>query len=195
MPELAIDLSGSEGNFMYRFPSGLPAGRRYPLPEGNFVGRVDWLEYLAFWAMNDQELPTSVDVLDVTFVDADGVIHPAEASFRAEALANRITMQSAGNTDLKAVKGNFDAIGVQPVISIGFGFDKNGYIIEQLETDPPLDIQPGRRMLWTIFGHVRRDAPKYGANAGGVEAWADFASEAVAADMARRLARIFDIRY
>lgn len=191
--KIVISVTGSEGDFGYAFPSGAPIGAPYPLPNGNFVGRVDWLDYLAFWGMIDQEMPESVDVLDVAYLDAHGVREVAEADFRAEVLINRVAEQCGLGLAPVVVAENFDAIEVKPVRVWGFDLSR-GKVTENVEAMECADVTEDGSIFWTVYGHVRQDSPIYGPNAGGVESWFDFTHESDARAMASQLASVLKLK-
>ena len=190
---IVISVTGSEGNFAYAFPSGAPIGAPYPLPNGNFIGRVDWLEYLAFWGMIDQEMSESADVLDIAYLDAHGVREVAEVDFRAEVLINRIAERCGLGSAPKVVAENFDAIEVKPVAVWGFDL-ADGKVSENVEALEASDVTDEGSIFWTISGHVRQDSSIYGPNAGGAESWFDFRHESDARAMASQLATVLNLK-
>lgn len=196
MSAATIVISGSEGEFAYAFPSGRPVEAPYPLPGGNFVGQVIWTEYFRFWGMVDQDLmPATADVLDVTYVDARGVVQAAEADFRAEALANRLAERGKVGASVSEVAEDFDKIEVHPVMVLVYEIDQRGKVAENIEQIHSADVQDGNLVFWTIFGHVRRDSARYGPNGGGLESWFDFSTEVDAVEMANQLSAKLDIPY
>jgi hypothetical protein len=108
-----VYITGDQGDFAYDVSTGRPVTEPYcaPLDNGELfvLSRIDVREYLEFYGLIDgNELPKTIDVLDVSGFDGAGKAVEPEYDFRADYLMASLSQRY--DCEAESLHGIFDGV-------------------------------------------------------------------------------------